>query len=77
MRGGDRSILTALAIVLGVAMVSGTYVLTDTITGAFDGIFKSSYKNTSAIISGGRWSRSRRAGNATIPASLLPRVQAV
>ncbi len=27
-----RTILTALAIVLGVSMISGTYVLTDTIT---------------------------------------------
>ena len=32
-------ILTALAIVLGVAMVSGTFVLTDTINQAFDAIF--------------------------------------
>ena len=31
--------LTALAIVLGVAMISGTYVLTDTINNGFDTIF--------------------------------------
>ena len=46
----SRTILTALAIVLGVAMVSGTYVLTDTITRAFDGIFNASYERTSAVI---------------------------
>src|SRR6266513_985586 len=40
------------AVVLGVAMVSGTYVLTDTISHAFDTIFTSSYKNTSAVIAG-------------------------
>ena len=34
-----RGLLTALAIVLGVAMVSGTYVLTDTIQRGFDTIF--------------------------------------
>ena len=39
-----RAFLTAIAIVLGVAMVSGTYVLTDTITKAFDGIFSGSYE---------------------------------
>ena len=39
-------LLTALAIVLGVAMISGTYVLTDTIDEAFDGIFNASYKDT-------------------------------
>jgi hypothetical protein len=34
-----RTVLTALAIVLGVAMISGTYVLTDSIDRAFDAIF--------------------------------------
>ena len=37
-----RAALTAIAIVLGVAMVSGTYVLTDSINGAFDAIFTQS-----------------------------------
>ncbi|HEY7198014.1 MAG TPA: FtsX-like permease family protein [Gaiellaceae bacterium] len=47
-----RSTLIALAIVLGVAMVSGTYVLTDTIDKAFNSIFQESYANTDAVISG-------------------------
>ena len=34
-----RATLTAIAIILGVAMVSGTYVLTDSIDRAFDNIF--------------------------------------
>ena len=34
-----RTVLTALAIVLGVAMISGTFVLTDSIDSAFDQIF--------------------------------------
>ena len=37
-----RAALTAIAIVLGVAMISGTYVLTDTIDQAFDTIFSES-----------------------------------
>ena len=40
----SRAVLTAIAIVLGVAMVSGTLVLTDTIDRAFDSIFASSYE---------------------------------
>src|SRR5204863_277811 len=40
-----RAVLTALAIVLGVAMVSGSFVLTDTISKAFDTIFTSSYSH--------------------------------
>ena len=38
-----RALLTAFAVVIGVAMVSGTFVLTDTIQKAFDGIFTASY----------------------------------
>ena len=44
-----RTALTALAIILGVAMVSGTFVLTDSITNAFNSIFSSTYKNTDAV----------------------------
>ena len=43
-----RAALTAIAIVLGVAMVSGTYILTDTIKAGFDTIYKVSYQNTDA-----------------------------
>ena len=45
-----RAVLTAIAIVLGVAMISGTYVLTDTIKAAFGTVFTTVYKNTDAVI---------------------------
>ena len=45
-----RTTLTAVAIVLGVAMVSGTYVLTDSIDKAFDTIFTDVYRGTDATI---------------------------
>ena len=47
-----RTALTALAIVLGVAMVSGTYVLTDSIDDAFDTIFTDVRAGSSAVVSG-------------------------
>jgi len=47
-----RTALTAIAIVLGVAMVSGTYVLTDSISNAFNAIFEQQYSNTDAVITG-------------------------
>jgi putative ABC transport system permease protein len=47
-----RTVLTALAIVLGVAMISGTYVLTDTIDKAFSTIFDESYAGTDVVVSG-------------------------
>jgi putative ABC transport system permease protein len=45
-----RAVLTAVAIVLGVAMISGTYVLTDTIKAAFSTVFTTVYKNTDAVV---------------------------
>ncbi len=47
-----RAVLTATAIVLGVAMASGTFVLTDTINGAFNSIFSQSYKNADVVVTG-------------------------
>ncbi|MBA2742541.1 MAG: ABC transporter permease, partial [Actinobacteria bacterium] len=47
-----RTALTALAIVLGVAMISGTYVLTDSIDQAFDRIFTDIREGSNAVISG-------------------------
>ena len=47
-----RTALTAIAIVLGVAMVSGTFVLTDSIDKAFDAIFSEVYSGTDATITG-------------------------
>jgi len=47
-----RAVLTGIAIVLGVAMVSGTFVLTDAIDNAFKNIFSESYAGTDAVVSG-------------------------
>ncbi|NLE23277.1 MAG: FtsX-like permease family protein [Actinobacteria bacterium] len=45
-----RTILTTLAILLGVAMISGTYVLTDQIDRGFKEIFTDAYKGTDVTI---------------------------
>jgi len=47
-----RTSLTAIAIVLGVAMVAGTFMLTDSIDNAFNSIFTDVRKGSSAVISG-------------------------
>jgi putative ABC transport system permease protein len=47
-----RSLLTALAVVLGVALISGTYILTDSIEKAFGSILASSYDETDAVVTG-------------------------
>jgi putative ABC transport system permease protein len=45
-----RASLTAIAIVIGVAMISGTYILTDTIESAFSSLFTEVYKRSDVII---------------------------
>ncbi|HMB18282.1 MAG TPA: FtsX-like permease family protein [Gaiellaceae bacterium] len=47
-----RTALTAIAIVLGVAMVAGTFMLTDSIDQAFDTIFTDSRKGSDAVVTG-------------------------
>ena len=46
-----RTALTALAIVLGVAMVGGALTLTDTMRGAADSLSEASYDGTAAVVS--------------------------
>lgn len=45
-----RTVLTALAIVLGVSLVSGTYILTDSMNKAFDNVFETANKNTDVSV---------------------------
>jgi putative ABC transport system permease protein len=73
-----RAILTAVAIVLGVAMISGTYVLTDTIKAAFGTVFTTVYRNTDAIITAKSAIGENNNSNALPPAfsqSLLAKVK--
>ena len=59
-----RTFLTTLAILLGVAMISGTYVLTDQIDKGFQQIFSDAYKGMTS-------------GTAGLPQSLVATVRAV
>ena len=47
-----RLSLTALAVVLGVGFISGTFVYTDTIGRAFDGIFDDAFRGVDIVVSG-------------------------
>ena len=40
-----RVVLTAMAIVLGVTFIAGTFILTDTLHNTFNGLFRNVYKN--------------------------------
>jgi putative ABC transport system permease protein len=75
-----RTVLTAIAIVLGVAMTSGAYVLTDTIDKAFNAIFVESYAGTDAVVSGKGADISfegEQSQPPPIPEDVLERVRAV
>jgi ABC-type antimicrobial peptide transport system permease subunit len=73
-----RTALTAVAIVLGVAMISGTFVLTDSIDNAFDTIFTDVRQGSNVVISGkSAFDLSEGSGSAapTLAQSLLERVR--
>ena len=73
-----RAALTAIAIVLGVALITGTYVLTDSIKGAFGGIFTSVYRGTDATVTGKSAFSLSNSGTTTAPPfdqSLLPKIR--
>jgi putative ABC transport system permease protein len=76
-----RASLTALAIVLGVAMISGTYILTDTINNGFNSIVTNSYKNTDVVVTGKEPFKNTNGNNAvetpTFPSSVLSKVKAL
>ena len=76
-----RTCLTALAIVLGVAMVSAAFTLTDTMRGAADSLSSAAYDGTDGVVTAQTafkigsddWSLSRP----TVDASLVAKVRAV
>ena len=71
-----RTVLTAVAIVLGVAMVTGTFVLTDSIDKAFNSIFNDVRKGSDIVISGKAATSTNNGSTApTLPASLLAQVR--
>jgi putative ABC transport system permease protein len=72
-----RLILTSLAIVMGVAMVSGTFVLTDTIKKGFDTIFSASLANADAVVTGKAAFGSSSTGIVSFPASTLGKIRAL
>ena len=72
-----RTALTAFSVILGVAMVTGSFVLTDTMSRAFDSIFSSSYAETDVVISGRSLVDWSDQGNALVSDELLRRVRAL
>src|SRR5918994_3892905 len=73
-----RALLTAFAVVIGVSMVSGTFILTDTMQKSFNGLFDASFEQTDAVIRGKEIVKDSFSGSGvTIPESLVAEVRAL
>jgi putative ABC transport system permease protein len=70
-----RALGTTFAVVIGVAFVAGSYVLTDTIFAAFDEIFSESLKGTSVVVTAENPVKQQNGEVPTVPARLLPRIR--
>jgi putative ABC transport system permease protein len=72
-----RAFATSLAVILGVAFIAGSYVLTDTIFAAFDEIFSESLQGTAVVVTAQNPVKQQSGEVPTIPMSYLPKVQGV
>ena len=70
-----RALTTTFAVVIGVAFMAGSYVLTDTILAAFDEIFSESNQGVAVVVTSQNLVKQESGETPTISAALLPRVQ--
>ena len=72
-----RALTTTFAVVIGVAFVAGTYILTDTTFAAFDEIFADSLAKTDVVITAKDEVRQESGETPSFGASVLPEVRKV
>jgi putative ABC transport system permease protein len=73
-----RLALTALAIVLGVTFIAGTFVLTDTLHNTFDTLFGNIYQNVDFQVRGvAQFNSGANATRNNVPEALVGRIRAV
>src|SRR5207253_8532857 len=77
-----RFALTALAVILGISFMSGTMILTDTISRTFDSLFADVNRGTDAYVRSAQSLSSGFGGpvrrqRARVPASLVPEIESV
>ncbi|HEX6229736.1 MAG TPA: FtsX-like permease family protein [Solirubrobacterales bacterium] len=72
-----RALTTTLAVVIGVAFVAGTYILTDTTFAAFDEIFSESLSKTDVVITARDEVEQETGEVPSFSATLLPKVRQV
>jgi putative ABC transport system permease protein len=72
-----RALTTTLAVVIGVAFVAGTYILTDTTFAAFDEIFSDALKGTDVVVTAKDEVEQESGEVPSFGAALLPKVKRI
>jgi putative ABC transport system permease protein len=72
-----RALVTSLAVLLGVAFIAGSYVLTDTINRSFDDIFDEAYAGTDVSITPSTVAQGEQIDLPPFPADVIDRVRRV
>ena len=72
-----RALGTTVAVFVGVSLIAGTYVITDTINKAFDEIFHDSLKGTAVVITNKQPVTQETNTSTSFPAGVLKQVRAV
>ena len=72
-----RSILTAIAIILGTGMICGTFIITNQITQAFNQIFNTAYQGTDVVLSQKPAFGGSETQAGPLPESIVDQVKAV
>jgi putative ABC transport system permease protein len=72
-----RALGTTVAVFVGVSLIAGTYVITDTINKAFDEIFTDSLKGTAVVITNKQPVTQETNTSTTFPAGVLKKVRSV
>lgn len=72
-----RLALTGLAVALGVTLIAGTYVYTDTINRSFDRIFAASFQGSDVVVTGKEAVETEDGQTPPLDGALVDRVEAV
>src|SRR3954468_21323727 len=72
-----RALGTTVAVLVGVSLIAGTYVITDTINKAFDQIFSDSLKGTAVVITNKQPVTQENNSSTSFPAGILKEVRKV
>jgi len=72
-----RALGTTVAVFVGVSLIAGTYVITDTINKAFDEIFRDSLKGTAVVITPKQPVTQETNTSTSLPADVLKEVRGV